>query len=60
MNLGSIQSADASIQTLTSVDDKRLKLQAALFRKTVDSQEQQSAELVRMMEGKGRHLDIRV
>lgn len=35
-------------------------LQVALLRKSLDSQQEQAAELIRMMEGKGRVVDLRV
>lgn len=41
-------------------DAKIARLQVALLRKTLESQQEQSAELLRMMEGKGRIVDLRV
>jgi hypothetical protein len=60
VNIGSVQPSEIALQGLTNVDDKRLKLQVALLRKTLDSQQEQSAELMRLMEGKGQVVDIRV
>jgi hypothetical protein len=46
-------------QVTDTGDTKRTQLQAALLRKTLDSQQEQAAELLRMLEGKGQILDIR-
>ena len=37
----------------------RMKLQMALLKKALESQQEQAAELMRMTEGKGQTLDIR-
>lgn len=37
----------------------RAKLQIALLKKALESQQEQSAQLMRVMEGKGQTLDIR-
>ena len=42
-----------------NVDQKRAALQVALLRKALDSQEQQAAEILKLVEGKGQQLDIR-
>lgn len=43
-----------------SAEAKIARLQVALLRKNLDAQEQQAAELLRMLEGKGQNLDLRV
>jgi hypothetical protein len=60
MNVNSVPSPDAAIAAVVSGEDKRLALQTALLRKSLESQRQQSAEIQRLVEGKGRLLDIRV
>jgi hypothetical protein len=59
MNVGSTTGVDAALSALTNVDDKRAGLQIALLRKSLDSQQQEMADLLRLMEGKGQQLDIR-
>lgn len=49
-----------SVDPTAQVDNKRAMLQAALLRKTLEAQQEQSDELVRMAEGKGQVVDIRV
>lgn len=59
MNVGSTTGVDAALSALTNVEDKRAGLQIALLRKSLDSQQQEMADLLRLMEGKGQQLDIR-
>jgi hypothetical protein len=59
MNI-STNAADTALQGLSNVDGKRAQLQAVLLKKALDSQEQQAAELLKMMEGKGQVVDLRV
>lgn len=59
MELSQVSSAEAqAIQAPTEA--KIARLQVALLRKSLDSQQEQAAELIRMMEGKGRVVDLRV
>jgi hypothetical protein len=63
MNVTGPSTPDPALQALqgaSGVDNKRIQLQVALLRKTLDSQEQQAAELLRLMEGKGQNIDLRV
>jgi hypothetical protein len=60
MNVGSSTVFDAALNAVTNVDQKRAALQVALLRKALDSQEQQAAEILKLVEGKGQQLDIRV
>jgi hypothetical protein len=53
----SVQTALSAVQ---SADSKRIALQANLLRKSLDAQQQQAAELLRQLEGKGQVVDIRV
>jgi hypothetical protein len=62
MNIGSTQ---PQIQTPTtqapaSVENKRNQLQMLMLKKSLDSQQQQSDEQTREMEGKGQLIDLRV
>lgn len=49
----------ATLVTATS-EAKIARLQMALLKKTLDAQQEQSAELMRMLEGKGQVVDLRV
>lgn len=53
-SLGAVSSPDAA-----STEAMRAKLQVALLKKSLESQQEQAAELMRMTEGKGRVIDIR-
>ena len=39
---------------------KRMALQVALLRKSLDAQQEQAADILRLLEGKGQQVDIRV
>ena len=59
MELSNVSSAETqAIQA--PAEAKIARLQVALLRKSLDSQQEQAAELIRMMEGKGRVVDLRV
>jgi len=60
MEIQGAASTEASGIANISSDAKIARLQVALLRKNLDAQEQQAAELLRLLEGKGQHLDIRV
>ncbi len=60
MNISSVQNTQAALQAVQSGDDKRAQLQMALLKKALDSQQEQASELMKMMEGKGQVLDLRV
>ncbi|MFY9235405.1 MAG: hypothetical protein WAO58_13210 [Fimbriimonadaceae bacterium] len=60
MNIGSARSSEVAIQALLAPEDKRIQLQMALLKKNLDAQQEQSAELLKILEGKGQVLDIRV
>ncbi len=63
MNVSSIQPnavQPAQIASVPSVEAKRAALQTALLRKSLESQQQQTDQMVREAEGKGRLVDIRV
>ncbi|MEQ1822010.1 MAG: hypothetical protein ABL949_05855 [Fimbriimonadaceae bacterium] len=60
MNIGSATST--ALDALTSTDNvqsTRASLQVALLKKTLISQQEQSAELLKIMEGKGQTIDFR-
>lgn len=57
------RATDTVLQSLTQadgIDARRMQLQMALLKKTLQTQEDQGAELRRMVEGKGQILDLRV
>lgn len=60
VNIGSVSSSEVAIQALLAPEDKRIQLQMALLKKNLDAQQEQSAELLKLLEGKGQVLDIRV
>lgn len=50
----------SAVQQMDPTEMKRASLQVALLKKTLQVQEDQAAELRRLMEGKGRIVDLRV
>lgn len=60
VDVGQIRAAEQAIQAVSPPDATRAKLQIALLKKVLESQQDQAAELMRMQEGKGQVLDIRV
>lgn len=58
MNVSNVQVTEAAMTA--NVEQKRVQLQALLFKKSLEMQQQQSDELRRMADGKGRVVDIRV
>jgi hypothetical protein len=56
-NVGPVPAAPASTGSLES---KRAALQAALLRKSVESQQQHADQIQREAEGKGQIVDLRV
>ena len=61
MNIpGATDVALQALQSVDSVDSKRIALQVALLKKSLQSQEDQAAEIRQLMEGKGRVVDLRV
>jgi hypothetical protein len=60
MRVSDAQQVEAMVKAATAPEDLRQKLQISLLKKSLDVQEQQAAELLRLMEGKGRVVDLRV
>jgi hypothetical protein len=60
MSISGVRATEMALSALQSGDDKRLALQVALLRKSLDSQKEQTADLLRLMEGKGQVVDLRV
>jgi hypothetical protein len=62
MNIGSTQPQiqAPTTQAPASVESKRNQLQMLMLKKSLDSQQQQSDELSRELEGKGQLIDLRV
>lgn len=60
MNVGNVTPNLTGLDPTSNVESKRLQLQVALLRKSLDVQKQQAEELQRMFEGKGQVLDLRV
>jgi hypothetical protein len=59
----SVSTSQMATQLASQIDpaqSKRVQLQVALLRKTLDVQQQEAAQLMKMMEGKGQNIDIRV
>ncbi|MCX7801183.1 MAG: hypothetical protein N2109_12685 [Fimbriimonadales bacterium] len=60
MSVSDVQSAQRAVDSATSVEAKRAQLQVQLLKRTLETQRQQAAELLKLLEGKGQVLDIRV
>ena len=60
VNLGAVGTSEAVLNSMTGVEDKKVHLQMALLKKTLDANTQQAAELMKLLEGKGQVVDIRV
>jgi hypothetical protein len=60
MNITSVTASSAALQGVQTGDDKRASLQLALLKKALDSQQNETADLLKLMDGKGQNLDIRV
>jgi hypothetical protein len=58
MNISSATSA--ALQGVQNTDDKRAALQLALLKKALDSQQAEATSLLKLMDGKGQNVDIRV
>ncbi len=60
MNIGSATTAALrGLQDVESVASPRASLQVAILKKTLVSQQEQAAELMKIMEGKGSTVDFR-
>lgn len=59
MNIGSSSGVNAALSALGGVEDKRAALQVSMLRKSLDSQQQIAADLLKLIDGKGQQLDIR-
>ncbi|MEQ1934110.1 MAG: hypothetical protein ABL962_09555 [Fimbriimonadaceae bacterium] len=60
MNIGSATNAALQgLQSVENVQSPRASLQMALLKKTLVAQQEQSAELLKIMEGKGSTVDFR-
>lgn len=59
MNIGSSTGVNAALNALTGVEDKKLALQVSLLRKSLDSQQEMAADLLKLLDGKGQQIDIR-
>ena len=60
MNVPSIGSAPAQPVSTSSLELKRAALQAALLKKSVESQQQHADQIQREADGKGQIVDLRV
>lgn len=60
MDVSSASSAATAAVSSAPAENKIAQLQIALLRKSLDSQQEQTTELLKMMEGKGRVVDLRV
>ena len=60
MDVTNVGGAQTVLRSIEGGDDKRAQLQMTLLKRTLDMQKDQAAELVRMMEGKGQVIDMRV
>jgi hypothetical protein len=61
MNIqGATQAALQAVQSADATDGMRAQLQVALLKKSLQSQEAQAAEMLKMLSGKGQQIDLRV
>ncbi|MBX3118513.1 MAG: hypothetical protein KF784_05570 [Fimbriimonadaceae bacterium] len=60
MEVSGANAANAALQALQSAEPAKAKLQMALLKKALESEKDQSTELLKLLEGKGRIVDIRV
>lgn len=60
MEVSGANLANAALQTLQSAEPTKAKLQMAMLKKTLESEKDQASELLKLLEGKGRTIDIRV
>lgn len=60
MNISTTTASESLAANISPIDNKRAQLQVSLLKKALDSQEQQAAELLKIMEGKGQVVDLRV
>jgi hypothetical protein len=61
MNISSAtQAALQGVADIESAGQARAGLQVALLKKALQSQEDQAAELLKMLSGKGQSIDLRV
>jgi hypothetical protein len=60
MNVGNVQMSEAALRMLQAVDSKPQALQMNMLKKAMDSQKDAAGELLKLLEGKGQNIDIRV
>lgn len=60
MEIQSAMSGEPTSIANVSAEAKIARLQVALLRKNLDAQQQQASELLKLLEGKGQRLDMRV
>jgi hypothetical protein len=60
MNIGSATSTQAAAQAAQVGQADRLKMQVSVLKKALDGQKETSSELLKMLEPKGKIIDIRV
>lgn len=61
MNVGSATSAAMqALQSVGEAEQVKTKAQVSLLKKSLDSQQDAAAQLLKMLEGKGQQIDIRV
>ncbi len=54
------QTALQAVSDATNVENRRANLQMALLKKTLQSEQQQADDLMKLMSGKGQNIDLRV
>ncbi len=60
MNVGNVQMSEAALRMLQAADGKSPALQMAMLKKALTSQQDTAGELLKLLEGKGQNVDIRV
>jgi hypothetical protein len=49
----------AALSTIQQTAGVKQQVQVSMLKKALDNQQSQTAELLKMLEGKGQHIDIR-
>lgn len=60
MEVSGAGAANGALQALQNAEPTKAKLQMSMLKKALETEKDQSAELLKLIEGKGRMVDIRV
>ncbi len=60
MEVSGANLSNAALQSLQNAEPTKAKLQMSMLKKTLESEKDQASQLLKLLEGKGRTIDIRV